>query len=209
LHRHFCLPLRLTFPRIEYNKKPGKPAQIKTMKDPAVPRDDLYKSSTIHTGPGEPPNSVSKPTPKGKQVAAKPITKGKLLRPGGPGGGPSKLANRPRPTPAATPAAAVPQPRPVPAPVPAPVAAPVAALSNGSAHARKTSSFNRVPPPPPPPAPPAAPPAPKEPTYRAMYDFAGQSAGELSITKDEIILVTQKEGNGTYCSQICLLRMDN
>lgn len=29
-----------------------------------------------------------------------------------------------------------------------------------------------------------------------MYDFAGQSAGELSIKKDEIILVTQKEGNG-------------
>jgi myosin-1 len=55
-----------------------------------------------------------------------------------------------------------------------------------------------VPPPPPPPGPPAAPPAPKEPTYKALYDFAGQSAGELSIRKDEIILVTQKENNGTY-----------
>ncbi|KAF1949435.1 hypothetical protein CC80DRAFT_529420 [Byssothecium circinans] len=170
---------------IEYNKKPGKPAQIKTIKDPAVPRDDIYKSGTIHTGPGEPPNSVSKPTPKGKQVAAKPITKGKLLRPGGPGGGPSKLASRPRPTPAA-----VAQPKPVPQPV--------AALSNGSAHGRNTSTSSNRAPPPPPPAPPAAPPAPKEPRYRAMYDFAGQSSGELSISKGEVILITQKEGNGWW-----------
>ncbi|CAI6331494.1 unnamed protein product [Periconia digitata] len=176
---------------IEYNKKPGKPSQIKTMKDPAVPRDDTYKSGTVHTGPGEPPNSVSKPTPKGKQVAAKPITKGKLLRPGGPGGGPSKLASRPaqpRPTPAAAP-----QSRPVPQPV--------AALSNGSSHARNSSASSNRAPPPPPPAPPAAPPAPKEPTYKAMYDFAGQSAGELSIKQDEIILVTQKEGNGWWLAQ--------
>ncbi|KAF1975206.1 hypothetical protein BU23DRAFT_459195 [Bimuria novae-zelandiae CBS 107.79] len=180
---------------IEFNKKPGKPAQVKAVKDPAVPRDDLYKSGTIHTAAGEPPNSQSKPTPKGKQIAAKPITKGKLLRPGGPGGGPSKLASRPaqpRPTPTpaaapvATPAAA--QPRPVPQPV--------AALSNGTSHARNTStSSNRTPPPPPPP--PAAPLAPKEPTYKAIYDFQGQSDGELSLTKNEIILITQKEGNGT------------
>jgi myosin-1 len=189
---------------IEYNKKPGKLAQVKVIKDPAVPRDDLYKSSTIHTGPGEPPNSISKPTPKGKQIAAKPITKGKLLRPGGPGGGPSKLASRPaqpRPVPAPAPAAA--QARPMPAAIPAatqqprPVPQPVVALSNGAGHARQASA-GRIPPPPPPPGARAAPPPPQEPTYKALYDFAGQSAGELSIRKDEIILVTQKENNGTY-----------
>ncbi|KAI4190877.1 MAG: hypothetical protein L6R41_000478, partial [Letrouitia leprolyta] len=70
---------------IEYNKKPGKPSTVKAIKDPSVPRDDYYKSGSIHTGPGEPPNSVSKRTPKPKQVAGKPITTGKLLRPGGPG----------------------------------------------------------------------------------------------------------------------------
>lgn len=165
-----------------------------------MPRDDLYKSGTIHTGPGEPPNSVSKPTPKGKQIAAKPITKGKLLRPGGPGGGPSKLASRPaQPRAVPTPAAA--QPRAVPQPEVSqarPVPAPVAALSNGmGAHARTASAgSSRTPPPPPPPPP--APAQPKEPRYKALYDFAGQSAGELSLGKDEIILVTQKEGNGTY-----------
>ncbi|KAF2270733.1 hypothetical protein CC78DRAFT_485673 [Lojkania enalia] len=174
---------------IDYNKKPGKLAQVKVMKDPAVPRDDVYKSGTIHTGPGEPPNSVSKPTPKGKQVAAKPITKGKLLRPGGPGGGPSKLAGRPA-QPRQTTLAAASQSRPVPQPV--------AALSNGTGHAHNASSSSARAPPPPPPAPPAAPPAPKEPTYRALYDFLGQSAGELSIKKDEVILVTQKEGNGWW-----------
>lgn len=167
-----------------------------------MPRDDLYKSGTIHTGPGEPPNSISKPTPKGKQVAAKPITKGKLLRPGGPGGGPSKLASRPaQPRPVPTPAAAA-QPRPVPTPAAAavqqarPVPQPVAALSNGTGHAARNSSPSGRAPPPPPPGPPAPPPAPKEPTYKALYDFAGQSSGELSIRKDEIILVTQKESNG-------------
>lgn len=179
---------------IEYNKKPGKLAQVKVIKDPAVARDDLYKSGTIHTGPGEPPSSTSRPTPKGKQVAAKPITRGKLLRPGGPGGGPSKLASRPaqprQTQPIATPAASS-QPRPVPQPV--------AALSNGIGHARNESSSSvRAPPPPPPVAAVPAPPAPKEPTYRALYDFAGQSAGELSVKKDEIILVTQKESNGWW-----------
>jgi len=175
----------LTFHRIDFNKKPGKPAQIKVVKDPAVPRDDLYKSGTIHTGPGEPPSSVSRPTPKGRQIAAKPITKGKLLRPGGPGGGPSKLASRPAQPRQTTPAATS-QPRPIPQPV--------AALSNGTSHARNTSSSStRLPPPPPP----AAPPAPKEPTYRALYDFLGQSAGELSMKKDEVILITQKESNGS------------
>lgn len=155
------------------------------IKDPAVPRDDLYKSSTIHTGPGEPPNSVSKPTPKGKQKAAKPITSGKLLRPGGPGGGPSKLASRP---------AATPQPRLV--------SQPVAALSNGVGHASHTrnasSSSARVPPPPPPPHAAAT-----EPTYRALYDFAGQSAGELSMVKGEVILVAQKAENGVYTQIVC------
>ena len=179
----------LNVSRIEFNKKPGKPAVVKTMKDPAVPRDDLYKSGTIHTGPGESPNSVSKPTPKGKQVAAKPITKGKLLRPGGPGGGPSKLVSRPaQPRPAQ---AASSQPRAVPQPQP--VAALSNGTSNGTSHARAPSA-SRAPPPPPP----AAPPAPKEPTYRAIYEFSGQTAGELSLQKGEVILVTQKEGNGSY-----------
>jgi myosin-1 len=170
---------------------------------------------------------VSKPTPKGKQVAAKPITKGKLLRPGGPGGGPSKLASRPAqprpvPAPAAAQSRAVPpapampgaaqsrgvppapampgtvQQRPVPTPAASarPVPQPVAAL-NGSANHSRSNSASRAPPPPPPPPPAAAPAAPKEPTFKALYDFAGQSAGELSLRKDEIILVTQKENNGT------------
>jgi myosin-1 len=216
---------RLTHCSIEYNKKPNKLAHVKVVKDPAVPRDDVYKSSTIHTGPGEPPNSMSKPTPKGKQIAAKPITTGKLLRPGGPGGGPSKLASRPaQPRPVPAPAAAqprsipqppampqpaaaqprsIPQPPPMPQPAaaqPKPVPAPVAALSNGtSAHIREVSAGSARAPPPPPPPPQARatpPPKPQEPTYKALYDFAGQSAGELSLGKDEIILVTQKESNG-------------
>lgn len=216
---------------ISYNKKPGKLATVKVVKDSTVPRDDLYKSGTVHTGPGEPPNSVSKPTPKAKSIPGKPITSGKLLRPGGPGGQPSKLASRPasqsRPVPQARPLPSGNQgiPAGIPAGLPSsnqglpsgvpssglvntpeaaaaavqaalgqkPVPAPVAAL-NGAGLSR--SGSGRAPPPPPPPAAAAAPP--KEPQFRAMYDFAGQTSGELSLTKDEIILITQKENNGMF-----------
>lgn len=187
---------------IEYNKKPGKSSVVKTVKDPTIQRDDMYKSGTIHTAPGEPPTSRSKPTPKRKQVAGKPITSGKLLRPGGPGGGPSKLASRstnsrpvPQPMPNAQPAAS--QTRPVPQPSTTqsrPVPQPVAAL-NGVSHSRSESSSSiRHTPPPPPPGPPAR----KKDTYKALYDFNGQSANELSLSKDEIIEVLQKENNGWW-----------
>jgi myosin-1 len=185
---HGTLDVRIA-ETISYNKKPGKLASVKVVKDATVARDDLYKSGTIHTGPGEAPNSVSKQTPKPKAVPGKPITSGKLLRPGGPGGQPSKLAARPAPQ-----SRPVPQARPLPGAAAVqtamhqskPISQPVAAL-NGS---------GRAPPPPPPPA--AAPS--KEPQFKAMYDFAGQTSGELSLSKDEIILVTQKENNGKFLS---------
>ncbi len=199
--------------RIEYNKKPGKPSTVKVVKDSTVSRDDLYKSGTIHTGPGEPANSVSRKTPKGKPKAAKPVTQGKLLRPGGPGGGPSKLASRPaaaRPVPQAQPLPSQPtQPRPTPAqtsrPVPQPVApqsrpvrqplaASTLAVVNGIGHSRteSSSSITRAPPPPP-----TAPPAARKDTYKALYEFNGQSQIELhQLTKDEIIEVLRKDSNG-------------
>lgn len=173
-------------------------------------RDDLYKSGTIHTSQGEPPNSVSRPTPKGKQKPGRAITSGKLLRPGGPGGGPSKLASRPaasRPVPQPMPSqssqsqsrSTPSQPRPVPQPVAVqsrPVPQPLAAV-NGFGHSRtgSASSVNRAAPPPPPPA---APPAVRKDTYKALYDFAGQSENEFSLVKDELIEILKKEGNGMH-----------
>ncbi|KAL1969224.1 hypothetical protein VTN77DRAFT_478 [Rasamsonia byssochlamydoides] len=184
---------------IEYNKKPGKLATVKAIKDPAVPRDDTYKSGTIHTGPGEPPDSVSKPTPRPKQVAAKPITKGKLLRPGGPGGGPSKLSgNRPNGT------AAKPTPQPLPgstsqpaaAEQPRPVPQPVAAVA--ASHARSGSAASQASVRAPPPPPPAAPPAPKKPTAKVLYDFTSDQSNELSVRAGEIVQIISKEGNGWW-----------
>lgn len=189
---YFTLP-QLTRSSIEYNKKPGKLATVKVVKDPAVARDDSYKSSTIHTGPGEPANSVSKPTPKPKPVSARPVTKGKLLRPGGPGGGPSKLAARPtpaaQPLPRATPQPAAPQPaaRAVPQPV--------AAVAASHTRTGSTASV-RAPPPPPP----AAAPAPKKPTAKVLYDFNSQQSNELSIKAGEIVQIVSKEGNGKHGS---------
>jgi myosin-1 len=41
-----------------------------------------------------------------------------------------------------------------------------------------------------------APPAAKEPTYRVMYDFQGQTSGEMSVKKEDILVVQQKMDNG-------------
>ncbi|KAF8469743.1 P-loop containing nucleoside triphosphate hydrolase protein [Kalaharituber pfeilii] len=178
---HGTLDLRIG-PTIEYAKRPGKMAAVKAIKDPSVPRDDLYKSGNIHVGPGEDPASVSKPTPKGKQIPGKPITAGKLLRPGGPGG--KKSSYTPKPTPAVQPLpghSQVQRERPKPS-------ASVATATSGRA------------PPPPPPQPPVAI-ATEEPTYRALYDYTAQSANMLTIKKDEILIVVQKEDNGWWLAK--------
>lgn len=196
---------------VEYNKKPNKLATVKVMKDPAVPRDDMYKSGTIHVGPGQPPNSVSRPTPKGKAIA-RPIKTGKLLRPGGPGGQSSKAASRPkaaaRPVPAATSKAARPMPaaipqaaRAVPTPASAQNATPVASRAsplpqvNGHGRNESTSSA-RVPPPPPPPT--AAPVATGPPQVKVKYDFESPASNQLSIKAGQILELTQKENNGWW-----------
>ena len=173
------------------------------VKDASVPRDDLYKSGTIHTSQGEPANSISRKTPKPKPKAGRPVTQGKLLRPGGPGGGPSKLASRPaaaRPVPQPSQSRAAPAQsvRPIPQPAASQsrqVPQPLAAI-NGTGHSRNesSSSVSRAPPPPPPP--PAAPQAAKKLTYKALYDFPGQSQIELTLTKDEVVNILKQEGNG-------------
>ena len=73
---------RLT--RIDYAKKKEKRAQIKFMKDEAIPRDDVYKSHAVHVPSGESPGSLSRPAAKRKAGVVRPITKGKLLKAGGP-----------------------------------------------------------------------------------------------------------------------------
>jgi myosin-1 len=186
---------------IKYNKKPGKEVIVKVVKDPQVRRDDTYKSSQIHTGPGEPADEPSRKTPKGKPVAAKPINSGKLLKKSG--GKLSQQAAQRKPPPQARPLpgggyAEAPRQQERIVPQPQAVPHPVAALrSEPVSHARNLSSGSaRVPPPPPPSHPAAAPAPPKDPQFKALYDFAGQTSGELSLRKDEVILVTQKENNG-------------
>ena len=190
---------------IEYSKKPGKIVRVKAVKDPQVRRDDLYKSSQIHTGPGEPPGSKSAETPKGKPVAAKPISSGKLLKKSG--GKLSQQAAQRKPPPQARPLpgggyAEVPRQEERIVPQPQAVPHPVAALRTQPVSHARTPSAGSARAPPPPPPPPAAPAPPKDPQYKALYDFAGQTSGELSLRKDEVILVTQKENNG-MCSVDC------
>lgn len=173
---------------IEYAKKPGKMQIIKVLKDSTV-REDFYKSGAIHTTQGEPANSVSRPLPKGKPIPAKPFTKGRLIRPGGPGGRPSKFANTVRNTKPAAQAQPVASHGRTATQQPQEVVVPSHTRTQASAAANRA-----VPPPPPPVAAPA--PKPAEPLYRAVYDFEGQSANELSLHKDDVVTIVQKENNG-------------
>ncbi|RYP04295.1 hypothetical protein DL764_004558 [Monosporascus ibericus] len=186
---------------IEYAKKPGKMQIVKVLKDSPHPVD-FYKSGAIHTQPGEPPNSVSRPTPKGKPVPPRPITRGKLIKPGGPGGRPSRMPNnrdaaKRGPT-------AVQTPRPVPTPPAAQTHEPVPAPATAAArqipsHTRNQNSTSSVRAPPPPP--PAAPPTKAKITAKVLYDFAGLKENELSIEAGEIIEVVQKENNGWWLAK--------
>ena len=172
--------------QVQYNKKPGKPATIKAVKDNTIARDDVYKSGEIHTSQGESSSSVSAPTPKGKAVAP-PVTTGKLIRPGGPNGQPSKPRTAtPRPGPQA-------RPLPQSSSQPRAVSQPAAALVNGTSHTRNESASAR---PPPPPSPAVPPPAAQQNIYRALFDFTGQTEGELTIVADDLLEVIKKEGNG-------------
>ncbi|KAK3383052.1 P-loop containing nucleoside triphosphate hydrolase protein [Lasiosphaeria ovina] len=182
---------------IEYAKKPGKMQLVKVLKDAPTPVD-FYKSGAVHTQQGEPPNSGSRPMPRAKPVPPRPITRGKLIKPGGPGGRPSRVPNNR--TPQARPSAN--SSRPVPQPPRAAVAAapqPAAALRL-PVHTRQQSNTSaaRVPPPPPPPAAPAAKP---KIMAKVLYDFAGQKENELSIKTGQLIEIVQKETNGWWLAK--------
>lgn len=192
--------------RVEYNKKPGKSSVVKAIKDPSVQRDDFYKSGAIHTGPGEPPNSRSRKTPKPKPGQAKAITKGKLIRPGGPGGKPAKPASRTmnsgatetKPVPARPAIPSRPEARAVPDVVQPQHSHPQAparstphadvtqhesiqqqlGAANGTSHMQNKSSRKSAAPPLPPAAPTAPPP--NKVLYKALYDFRPSGAeGEI------------------------------
>lgn len=195
---------------IEYAKKPNKMQQVKVLKD-SQQRADFYKSGAIHTQQGEPSTSVSRPMPKAKPVPLRPITRGKLIKPGGPGGRSSRItSNRTaQPRPGAGSSRAVPQPSSIAlsATSGAPATASAAAAQRPIAsYSRNQSSTGggaaRAPPPPPPPA---APSAPAKVTAKVLYDFDGQRENELSIRAGEVLEIVQKESNGKTSPSILVV----
>lgn len=162
---------------IEYSKKPGKLASVKFVMDTHVPRGDIYKSGTVHVAPGEPASSVSRPTPRKKGAAGRTAAAPKSV--------PNGRAVTPRVTAASQ----------SPAPAPA-VAAAKHAIVSSNTHARTPSSSRA-----PPPLPPSAPAKTVQSIYRVVYDFKGQSATELTVKKDEIIMITKKEGAGWWLAK--------
>ena len=177
--------------RIDYAKKKEKRAQIKFVKDETVPRDDTYKSHTVHVPSGEPAGSLSRPPAKRKAGVVRPITQGKLLRKGGPDK--PAAASRPRPIPQALPGkSAVAPPSISSKPATKPAAA-VAKPSASSGASRPPPAPPRAPAPPPPPAPAE----PDVPMYKAKYAFEGQD-GEMSLKKDDLVELVEKDDNGWW-----------
>ena len=176
-------------PTVEWAKKPGKMTTIKFVKDPKVPRDDIYKSSTVHVPEGLPPNSESRPTPRGRSSAA-------AYRPPQATSRPAQQRQPQQFQPPLQQQQQQQQYRRSPqqqqngfAPV----------VQDAAQRARvPVPQATRTQPPPPPPPPPMQPPAPvpAEPIYRALYDFAGQTGSELSFSKGEVLEISKKEGNG-------------
>lgn len=107
-------------PQIDYLRKGRKKAHVSFRKDESLVSGDVYKSSVVSVGSGEPPNSVSRPPakklPRSTQAAS-------TRRPGTraiPARRPVPVARVPVPTPAAAAAPApLPAKRTVPAPPPA------------------------------------------------------------------------------------------
>ncbi|KAK9454893.1 P-loop containing nucleoside triphosphate hydrolase protein [Dipodascopsis uninucleata] len=83
-----------------------------------------------------------------------------------------------------------------------PVAAASAATATPALIDTKPKTQERVQPPPPPPPPQTAQAAaPAEPTFKALFDFQAQGSNQLSIKKDEIVIVIHKEGNGWWLAK--------
>ena len=123
-------------PTVEYAKKKDKKAVIKFIKDESVQRNDVYKSHEVRVGSGEPATSVSNPPARRKAGAVRPVTQGKLLRPGGPGKAPAGAARavpkpKPKPTPQTLPSGNLPAPPPPPPTFAAAAPAPTNGQANG------------------------------------------------------------------------------
>lgn len=186
---------------IQYAKKPGKKSLIKFVRDlPASVLFDVYKSASVHMGPGLPANSVREDVPKGKvHVRTRPQ---------------QPSANKPRasPTPAARNNTSIPQvlenhlathgkPPSMPARVGPIGARQVVSTptqtgkpqSQAQPQSQTRSGFAQPsgPPPPPPPPPPQ-----EDPMAKALYAYPGSNPNEMPLSVGQIIFIDQDLGNG-------------
>ncbi|KAI8050913.1 P-loop containing nucleoside triphosphate hydrolase protein [Syncephalis plumigaleata] len=101
-YTHGSIAVEIT-PQITYVKKAGgKTEVLKFVKNEAIGIHETYKSHVVSVATGQPVTSVSDPPCARNDAPARPITTGKLLRAGGPGGpaAPSTPKRRPAPAPA-------------------------------------------------------------------------------------------------------------
>ncbi|KAJ7597439.1 P-loop containing nucleoside triphosphate hydrolase protein [Mycena floridula] len=174
-------------PMIDYAKKKEKRAQIKSIKDETVQKDDLYKSHTIHVPTGEPASSLSRPPAKRKPGVVRPITQGKLLKAGGPSKKPASSKPKPVARPLPGKSTLTVAPTPVISATPKPV---VKAASTGGQRPPPAPPRNVAPPPPPPAAP-------SVPIYKAKYTFEAQE-GEMALQKDDLLELVEQGDDGWW-----------
>lgn len=175
---------------LEFSKKKDKKSNITFKKDETVQKDDVYKSSTVSVCTGEPASSQSRPPAKKKPGIVRPITGGKLLRPGGP----SNANNKPKPraVPRTTKAVALPSGNSSSAGTPSIPAASTSTPTSSRAAPPQPKRASVAPPPRPPPQVSATP------KYKALFAFETDENGEMALVKDELVEVSQKDDNGWW-----------
>ncbi|XP_004348329.2 myosin-1 [Capsaspora owczarzaki ATCC 30864] len=159
---------------IEFSKKPGKKSVLEFAKDEMAGTEGVLKKGKIVVASGSPSNSVSDPPCRKRQAAAQPITKGRLLKKGGP-------SNRPANNGAAANGGG-------------------ASASSASAAGKSAGSSKGAAPVAPPqrsdkPAAAASNAAPK---FRATFQYDSTDPGELSFPEGAVLEVLKKDPNGWW-----------
>ncbi|KAI9601034.1 hypothetical protein H4Q26_000832 [Puccinia striiformis f. sp. tritici PST-130] len=196
-------------PTMSYRKKKDKMAVIKFQKDETVQRGDVYKSQTVSVPTGLPATSVSSPFPKKKPGLIRPITTGKLLRKGGPSENKPRPQARPAPQARPLPGAGTKAPAPglrsaggLPPPPPPPLInsnssarAPLAPsgfkAALGYTNSRQISAASAA-------SPIKAPNEPEVALYLAICAFETEEAGEIGLSKGDLVEVIQEADSGWW-----------
>lgn len=185
---------------IVYCKKPNKKAAVKFVRESTSNNKfDVYKSGTVHVGPGLPGNTQREEVPKPKKRTGTAVAqpRSQVRKPVATQNSSTPHAPPSRQTPASTNNyQAMPDPSSYQQQSTSAYHAPQVQQQQQNSYVKmpepsyRASHTPSAPPPPPPPAQPA------KPTATAVYDFASTDDGYMSLSAGQVVVVEQEADNG-------------